>query len=121
MKVEQIHVVSIMKKLSLLHHHQCHKQPQDHSKLLSRYSYCKDIPHGLQVCLAHGDCDWINDPFQPCVNNDLLKSAETSSNRIVDGIEAIPNSWPWAVRLIFQTQWDVDNNTGLGALCGVLL
>ena len=63
----------------------------------------KDIPHGLQVCLAHGDCDWINDPFQPCVNNDLPKSAVTSNNRIVDGIEAIPNSWPWAVRLIFQT------------------
>ena len=78
----------------------------------------KDIPLGLQVCMAHPNCNPINDPAQTCgvVRSNTSNDGATSSNRIVDGIEVIPHSWPWAVRLIFQTQFDIDNNTGAGCL-----
>ena len=50
---------------------------------------------GLQTCTASGNTD-----------------------RIVNGVEVTPHSWPWTVRLFLQDQAMVDANSNSGFSCG---
>ena len=42
----------------------------------------------------------------------------TSHNRIINGVEVEPHSWPWTVRLFLQSEYMVNMGSNYGYSCG---
>jgi len=57
-------------------------------------------------------------PEFEALSDEITPDLETcgGSARIVNGVNANPNSWPWIVRLLFQNAEDVES--GVASVCG---
>ena len=57
------------------------------------------------------------------MNENLFLGLQTctisgNTDRIINGVEVTPHSWPWTVRLFLQDQAMVDANSNSGFACG---
>jgi hypothetical protein len=71
-----------------------------------------------ETTAAAGDFAALNDLITPGLNHCSSADNGLSGGRIVNGANAVANSWPSIANLFLQTQAQIDAGSGMGSQCG---